>query len=140
MPELFNVKGSADVTPPASCNAAPTAFATVVAAADPKAAPSVTRTTPAFTNSVPDHPALFPLNVTTPLSAFVRLAVPDNAPATISPGVPADPGIPATDHVWFPDSAIDRFASPTVATFDTPFTTIPVAPNVSVCADAAVSE
>lgn len=140
MPEPFSVSGSAEFTPAPNCNAAPAVPATVVAAAVPKAAPSVTRTTPAFTNSVPDHPELFPLNVTIPLSAFVTFAVPDNAPATVSPGVPADPGIPATDHVWFPDNAIDRFASPTVAKFDTPFTTIPVAPNVNVCADAAVSE
>jgi hypothetical protein len=140
IPELFNVSGSAELTPPANCNAAPTLFATVVAAVVPNAAPSVTRTTPAFTANVPDHPELFPPNVSIPLSAFAKLNAPDNAPDTVSSGVPAAPDNPATDHVWFADNAIDRFASPTVTKFDDPFTTIPLAPNVSVCADAAVRE
>jgi hypothetical protein len=96
---LFNVSGSAELTPPANCNAAPTLFATVVAAVVPNAVPSVTRTTPAFTANVPDHPALFPLNVTIPLSVFVKVNAPDSAPATVSPGVPVAPDNPATDHV-----------------------------------------
>jgi hypothetical protein len=115
-------------------------FATVVAAVVPNAAPSVTRTTPAFNANVPDHPTLFRLNVTIPLSVFVTENAPDNAPATVNPGVPVAPGKPATDHVWSDDNAIDKFASPTVAKLDAPFTTIPLAPKVSVCAEAAVSE